>query len=78
MTCDRVYRKAMPHAAARQELRRCAGSQFDPHVVDVFIDYLEREESLGRSVLPFTPEQIIGAPVPDVDAAEAADAQRVA
>jgi diguanylate cyclase (GGDEF)-like protein/putative nucleotidyltransferase with HDIG domain len=63
MTCDRVYRKAMPASDARAELRRCAGTQFDPHVVDVFVPYLEHEESLGRSVLPFTPEQIIGAPV---------------
>ena len=64
MTCDRVYRRAMPATAARDELRCCAGAQFDQHVVEVFVEYLEREESLGRSVLPFTPEQIVGAPAP--------------
>ena len=30
MTTDRSYRKAMPLEAAIAELRRCAGTQFDP------------------------------------------------
>jgi hypothetical protein len=34
MTSHRPYRAAMPLAAARAELARCAGSQFDPAVVD--------------------------------------------
>jgi HD-GYP domain-containing protein (c-di-GMP phosphodiesterase class II) len=33
MTTDRSYRKAMPKAEALAELRRCAGTQFDPSVV---------------------------------------------
>ena len=37
MTSDRPYRKAMDSEAARQELLRCAGSQFDPALVKVFI-----------------------------------------
>jgi hypothetical protein len=37
MTTDRSYRKAMPIAEAIEELQRNAGSQFDPHVVDVLI-----------------------------------------
>jgi two-component system, cell cycle response regulator len=36
MTTDRPYRKAMSPAAALKELRRCAGTQFDPAVVDAF------------------------------------------
>jgi HD-GYP domain-containing protein (c-di-GMP phosphodiesterase class II) len=44
MTVDRVYRKALPVEDARAELRRCAGSQFDPRVVDVFLDALERND----------------------------------
>ncbi|MGA2924892.1 MAG: HD-GYP domain-containing protein, partial [Solirubrobacteraceae bacterium] len=33
MTTDRAYRPAMPTQTALAELRRCAGSQFDPEVV---------------------------------------------
>ena len=40
MTTDRSYRKAMPIVAAIEELRRNAGSQFDPRVVDVLIGVL--------------------------------------
>jgi diguanylate cyclase (GGDEF)-like protein len=37
MTTDRPYRAGMTAAAALDELRRCAGTQFDPAVVDAFI-----------------------------------------
>ena len=37
MTSDRAYRKAMTHEDAVHELRRCAGRQFDPKVVDAFL-----------------------------------------
>jgi diguanylate cyclase (GGDEF)-like protein/PAS domain S-box-containing protein len=37
MTSDRPYRKAMSHEAALAEIRRCAGTQFDPALVDVFM-----------------------------------------
>jgi putative nucleotidyltransferase with HDIG domain len=37
MTSIRPYRGQRPAADALEELRRCAGSQFDPSVVDVFI-----------------------------------------
>lgn len=37
MTSDRVYRKARPAEAAFTELRRCAGEQFDPGLVERFI-----------------------------------------
>lgn len=38
MTNDRPYRRAMPIHAAMDELRRCAGSQFDPQAVEAFED----------------------------------------
>ena len=41
MTADRAYRKAMPGADALAELRRCAGTQFDPQVVAAFEVVLE-------------------------------------
>jgi HD-GYP domain-containing protein (c-di-GMP phosphodiesterase class II) len=37
MTTDRPYRRAMPVAAALAELRRSAGTQFDPAVVAAFV-----------------------------------------
>ena len=43
MTTARVYSKPISPAAARQELARCAGTQFDPAVVRAFLNI-----SLGR------------------------------
>ena len=37
MTTDRSYRPALAPAAAVAELRRCAGTQFDPAVVDALV-----------------------------------------
>jgi diguanylate cyclase (GGDEF)-like protein len=44
MTADRVYRSGMGTRAARCELLRCAGSQFDPRVVAAFLSVLDRLE----------------------------------
>jgi HD-GYP domain-containing protein (c-di-GMP phosphodiesterase class II) len=41
MITERSYRAAMSHEGACQELRRCAGAQFDPAVVDAFLEVLE-------------------------------------
>jgi putative nucleotidyltransferase with HDIG domain len=41
MTTDRPYRAARPLAEAVAELRRCAGSQFDPAVVEALCAVLE-------------------------------------
>jgi putative nucleotidyltransferase with HDIG domain len=37
MTSDRPYRRGLLIAAARDEIRRCGGSQFDPAVVTAFM-----------------------------------------
>jgi HD-GYP domain-containing protein (c-di-GMP phosphodiesterase class II) len=42
MTNDRTYRKAMNHSDALSEIRRNAGTQFDPVIADYFIQLLGR------------------------------------
>jgi response regulator RpfG family c-di-GMP phosphodiesterase len=37
ITSDRPYRKARPFEEARAEIVRCAGTQFDPRIVDAFL-----------------------------------------
>ncbi len=49
MTTDRPYRAALPMEAAIAELRRCAGTQFDPEIVEIFIRILKKEESVIKS-----------------------------
>jgi HD-GYP domain-containing protein (c-di-GMP phosphodiesterase class II) len=41
MVADRPYRAGIPADSARQELARCAGSQFDPEVVAAFLRALD-------------------------------------
>jgi len=49
MRSDRSYRRALPPEAARAELVRHAGAQFDPRVVDVFLQHVaEREVGAQR------------------------------
>jgi putative nucleotidyltransferase with HDIG domain len=38
MTSDRPYRRALTQGKAIAELERCAGTQFDPEVVAVFVE----------------------------------------
>jgi HD-GYP domain-containing protein (c-di-GMP phosphodiesterase class II) len=40
MTTDRSYRRALSHDEAKAELRKCAGTQFDPRVVDALLAVL--------------------------------------
>jgi putative nucleotidyltransferase with HDIG domain len=52
MISDRPYRRALPMSHAREEVRRCAGTQFDPKIVGVFMSipeqhWLELRENLG-------------------------------
>ena len=43
MTSDRPYRAAMSHAGgAARSSRRCAGTQFDPEVVEMLLVVLRR------------------------------------
>ena len=45
MTSERSYRKKMSRDEAVKELIRCSGTQFDPMVVDVFINEVLSEDS---------------------------------
>lgn len=47
MTTDRSYRSALPASEAAAELRRCAGLQFDPRVVDALLAVIERSGALA-------------------------------
>jgi diguanylate cyclase (GGDEF)-like protein len=53
MTADRPYRAALPRDAARAELLACAGTQFDPAVVDAFL----------RALAPSARQRIANAPI---------------
>ncbi len=43
MTSDRVYRKALGKEYAISELRKYAGTQFDPQLVKLFLEILEKK-----------------------------------
>lgn len=60
MISDRPYRKALPLAAAREEIRAHAGTQFDPKVVEVFLSLPDQlwhdlRENIGE---PFRLSQV--------------------
>ncbi|NPV29268.1 MAG: HD-GYP domain-containing protein [Firmicutes bacterium] len=43
MTSDRPYRPAFSQADAIAELKRCTGTQFDPFLVDLFLEILKKK-----------------------------------
>ena len=54
MTNNRSYRRAMSAADAMAELKRCAGSQFDPYIVSEFLRMLKEnppDETVQRSAV---------------------------
>jgi HD-GYP domain-containing protein (c-di-GMP phosphodiesterase class II) len=57
MTTTRPYRPAMSDQAALAELRRCAGTQFDPTVVDAFLRTRDRAKitEAARPIGPLGP-----------------------
>ena len=55
MTSDRAYRKALPHEVAVRELVRCAGTQFDPELVQVFTRRIEENRVQRRAAGEWVP-----------------------
>jgi HD-GYP domain-containing protein (c-di-GMP phosphodiesterase class II) len=45
MTSDRPYRNGLPIETAVEELIRCSGTQFDPKVVQAFLNVITKERS---------------------------------
>jgi HD-GYP domain-containing protein (c-di-GMP phosphodiesterase class II) len=52
MTTNRSYRKAMSPEDALAELRNCAGTQFDPKVVEALVDIADRAQPQPELLLP--------------------------
>jgi len=52
MTSDRAYRPAIGHTAARAELRRASGTQFDPDVVRALLAVLDRDSDRAGTLSP--------------------------
>ncbi len=57
MTSDRAYRRALPHSVAVAEIERCATTQFDPELSEVFLRTLEqfRVDARRRGELTLVP-----------------------
>lgn len=58
MSSNRSYRPAMPRSEILEEIRKCAGSQFDPELVPAFLS-LEFSE-YDRLVIAHAPQRRIG------------------
>lgn len=57
MVSRRPYKDPIPVSAARAELRRCSGSQFDPVVVQAFLNVLDTAAASGQIMFPLDPDQ---------------------
>jgi polar amino acid transport system substrate-binding protein len=46
MTSDHPYRKPLSHGDTKNELLKCAGKQFDPNLISVFLEVLKEMEEV--------------------------------
>jgi len=63
MTTTRSYRAAMTADAAERELRRCAGTQFDPEVVEQVLKSIAPPRSPAQPVAAVEPAVATALPV---------------
>jgi HD-GYP domain-containing protein (c-di-GMP phosphodiesterase class II) len=47
MTQGRSYKEARSNEDAIAELKQCGGTQFDPQIVDLFVDLIARQYAAG-------------------------------
>ncbi|MBK1809751.1 diguanylate cyclase [Clostridium sp. YIM B02505] len=50
MTSNRPYSKRKTHREAIEELKNCSGTQFDPHIAQVFIDIIMANDNNYKAV----------------------------
>jgi len=60
MTSNRPYRSALPYIAARNEILRCSGTQFDPKIVQVFLRMPEQIWEVLRQEVEHAPAGTLG------------------
>ena len=53
MITRRSYKEAYTEEYAREEMRRCAGTQFDPQVVDAFLSVIDTPQAEDRDDDPW-------------------------
>jgi putative nucleotidyltransferase with HDIG domain len=63
MTSDRPYRKGTTFATAKEEIVRCAGRQFDPKIVEVFLAMPNETWSELRAEIERPPLSVHSVPV---------------
>ena len=49
MTSDRPYRESLPREKVVDELRDNSGTQFDPGLVEMFIEFINRPKNKKRA-----------------------------
>jgi response regulator RpfG family c-di-GMP phosphodiesterase len=71
MTTDRPYRQAIGHEKAVAELKKLAGKQFDPTVVNALMEFIGEDGSeIDRILAKEFPDSFIGLTLPSVDPAK--------